>query len=114
MANADIPLEEFQVPALLDIVALRLRRSLRLQRIHLFPAYQCRENILIATAHLDLKEKAIYVDGKQVERFERKDFEIPVGTIDLQLLMIDQVCIDDLKIYSVPLSDEEILSLYKQ
>jgi hypothetical protein len=57
----------------------------------------------------DLKQVAFYIDGREVKRFDRNTFEIPVGPICLNPMGL--VAIDDVQVYSQPLSAEQLAKL---
>lgn len=58
----------------------------------------------------DLKELAYFIDGQNVLRAKRENYEIPTG--ELWGLSQDVAAFDDIRIYSTPLNSSEIKSLY--
>lgn len=59
----------------------------------------------------DLKELTYYIDGKRVYNGKRVNFEIPTG--EIWGMPQESAAFDDIRIYSIPLSDERITSLYE-
>ena len=59
----------------------------------------------------DLKEIAYYIDGKNVSKGKRLNFEIPTG--ELWGMPQESAAFDDIRIYSIPLSDQKIAALAK-
>ena len=59
----------------------------------------------------DLKELSYFIDGKRVYKGKRMNFEIPTG--ELWGMPQEAAAFDDIRIYSVPLTDQKIEVLAK-
>jgi hypothetical protein len=58
----------------------------------------------------DLNELAYFIDGENVYKAKRENYEIPTG--ELWGLSQNVAAFDDIRIYSIPLNSSEIKSLY--